>query len=415
MEFVVKNDAELEALSNEEKTVYFREYQKHLHGKVEEAEKNATMTAEQVAEMKAKIDSLDLKEFKSMIIAVKEQGTAIRSMMESGEATVKASLKDILVEKKATLEGMKRDRNANFSIKAPNLMALSTNISGGDVPQAQREAGLNRIASRQIRLLDVVQIGTATSNLIEWVYQANQDGTAGPTAEAALKNQIDFDLVVGSAKVEKYTAFIKVTTEMLADIDFIETEIRNELSQELLKVVEGGVYSGSGVTPNMEGIVTVATAFAAGTFAGTVDNANLVDVLVVAMNQIKIAEQGMPNYIMLNPSDVTALKLVKVSSTDKRYVERLAMVGGQLSLDGIPIVETTLVPADEFLVGDFTKATVFVKEAMNIEFGYENDDFTKNLVTIRAEWRGATRVKQNDRTCFVTGTISTAITALETP
>jgi hypothetical protein len=105
--------------------------------------------------------------------------------------------------------------------------------------------------------------------------------------------------------------------------------------RELLKNVELTAYSGNGTAPNLNGIRTVATAFAAGTFAATVDNANQVDVLVVAMNQIKIAEQGMPDYIFMHPSDVTALKLYKVSTTDRRYVERLVNVGSTLVLDGV--------------------------------------------------------------------------------
>ena len=183
----------------------------------------------------------------------------------------------------------------------------------------------------------------------------------------------------------------------------------------MLKVVEAQVYEGDGTGNNMNGISTVATAFAAGTFAGSVDNANEADVLTVAANQIRLAEHDAPNYIMLNPSDLTALKLIKTSTTDKRYVDRLVMIGGEMSLDGIPIIETTLVAQDSYLIGDFTKATVFDKGMVDIKVGYENDDFTKNLVTILAEWRGLNIIKTNDTSAFVTGTISVDAAVLETP
>ena len=143
-------------------------------------------------------------------------------------------------------------------------MLESSNISGGNVPVEQRIAGLNTIASRRIRLMDIVSRGAATSNIISWVYQANKDGAAGGTAEGAAKNQIDFDLVVASQAVVKRTAYIKVSTEMLDDIDFIESEIRNELMRELLKDVESTAYDGNGTAPNMNGVYTTATAFAAG-------------------------------------------------------------------------------------------------------------------------------------------------------
>jgi hypothetical protein len=202
---------------------------------------------------------------------------------------------------------------------------------------------------------------------------------------------------------------------MLDDIDFMQTAINDELTRELLKAVESGAYSGSGVSPQLNGVKTVATAFAPGSFAGAIDNANNVDVLTVAMDQIALAEQGMANAIFMNPSDVTALKMVKVSSTDKRYVERLAMVGGSLSLDGVAIIPTTLVAQDEYLVGDFSKAFMLQKGGIDIEIGYNADNFVKNFKTIRAEWRGVVYVKHNDRTAFVEGTFSTDIASLETP
>ena len=273
----------------------------------------------------------------------------------------------------------------------------------------------NTIPSRTIRLLDITARGTADSNVISWVYQANKDGAAGPTAEGAVKNQIDFDLVVDSESVKKFTAFIKVSDEMVDDISFMATEINNELMRELLKVVESQVYEGDGIGTNLNGIRTVATAFAAGSFAGTVDGANIVDVLRVAMDNIKVAEQGMPNYILMHPSDVTALKLVKVSTTDGRYIDQLQMVGGQLSLDGVPIIETTLVTIGDYLVGDFNLSTVYNKGSISIQVGLDGNDFTKNMRTVRAEWRGLVLVKNNDRTSFVKGDFPTDKAALETP
>jgi hypothetical protein len=174
-----------------------------------------------------------------------------------------------------------------------------------------------------------------------------------------------------------------------------------------LKDAETTAYSGNGTAPALRGIRTVAPAFSAGTFANSVYNANELDVLVIAMNQIKIAEQGMPNYILMHPSDVTKLKLYKVSSSDRRYVDRLVNVGSTLVLDGVPIIETTLVTAGDYLIGDFTMATLYEKEGLNVTMGIDGNDFTKNLRTIIAEWRGALVVKNNNRTAFVKGTFAT--------
>ena len=116
----------------------------------------------------------------------------------------------------------------------------------------------------------------------------------------------------------------------------------------------------------------------------------------------------------MHPSDVTSLLLTKMSSTDKRYVERLQMIAGTLSFDGIPVVKSTLITQGEFLMGDFTKASVDFKQGVTIEVGYNADNFVKNYKTIRAEVRAVCYVENNDRTAFVYGVFATAKAALET-
>ncbi len=405
-----------DALGAEEKAGLYNDYNTELKTYIESLEKDVDgkATKEDLQKAITELNDQRLKQMNELNNAMKEMGLAIKAGTEGAKKESVPTLLKALQANSENLKTLKESKSGEFTMKVAGTMLESSNISGGNVPVEQRIEGLNTIASRRVRLLDIVNRGSASSNIISWVYQANKDGAAGGTTEGSTKNQIDFDLVVSSQAVVKRTAYIKVSTEMLDDISFIESEIRNELMRELLKDVEATAYSGNGTAPNMNGVLTTATAFAAGTFALSIDNANEVDVLVVAMNQIKIAEQGMPNYILMHPSDVTALKVVKVSTTDRRYVERLAMVGGTLSLDGVPIIETTLVTAGTYLVGDFTLATLYTKEQMNIQMGLDADDFTKNLRTIIAEWRGAMVVKNNDRTAFVKGTFATDIAALET-
>ena len=374
---------------------------------------------ELISELKAELVKNQLEQSKEINNVLKEQGLAIKNINDLNKGDVSIikgkTVKEQLKENEEAIKSLNSDnKNGRVSFKAVGTMLISSNVSGGNVPVEQRLEGLNALASRQVRLLDIVSRGTASSNVISWVYQANKEGAAGTTAEGALKNQIDFDLVVNSESVKKMTAFIKVSEEMLNDIDFMQSEINNELMRELLKVVEAQVYEGDGTGNNLNGIRTVATAFAAGTFAASIDNANAVDVLTVATDQIMIANQPMPNYILMHPSDVTALKMVKVSATDKRYVERLALVAGNLSLDGIPILPTTLVTQDEYLIGAFDMAQIYDKGSVSIEIGRDSDDFTKNLVTVLAEWRGLVIVKNNDRAAFIKGVISTDAAALET-
>lgn len=387
-------------------------------------EKKDVANKEAIEALKTALKEDQAEQMKSLNETLKQYGLAIKKLTsEEKEArgVVVDSVKKGLQENVEKLKAMKvgnpqSTASANaFSFKAAGTMLLSTNVSGGNLPVEQRLAGLDMIRSRRVRLLDIITRGTAQSNIISWVSQANKDGAVGGTAEGATKNQIDFDFAISSETVVKRTSFIKVSDEMIDDVDFVMSEINNHLMKELLKDIENQVYQGDGIAPNMRGIRTVATAFAAGTFAATVDNANLVDVLRVAVSQIEEADQEAPNYILLRPKDVTKLMLLKVSTTDKRYIDALQIVAGQLMLDGIPILKTTLVTAGEYMVGNFDLATVYDKGEIMVEIGLDGNDFTKNLRTVRAEWRGATIVKTNDRTAFIKGVIATDAAVLETP
>jgi len=405
-----------DAMSAEKKAEIFNEINESNAVAFKALTDRTEVTEKEISEANKSLLNIQSEQLAQLNKALSAQGVAIKKLTEAEKAELPTmNVRKSLESNKEMLESMKNSRTSEgVTFKTVDTMLISSNVSGGNVPVEQRLEGLNTIASRQIRLLDVVSRGTATSNVISWVYQANKEGGAGGTAEGALKNQIDFNLVVASENVKKRTAFIKISEEMIGDIDFMASEINNELMRELLKDVEAQVYEGNGTGANLNGIKTVATAFAAGTFAGDIDNANEVDVLTVASNQIALAEQEMPSHIFMNPSDITALKMVKVSSTDKRYVERLAMIAGALSLDGIPIIGSTLVTAGEYLIGAFPMATVYDRGDVSIEVGRDSDDFTKNLVTVLAEWRGAVVVKNNNRTAFVKGVFATDKAALET-
>lgn len=407
--------ADLAAKTAEELAGIYNEYNAVKATELENAIE-AKASKEDIEALKNELKENQVQQIKALNETLKEYGVAIKKLSaKEKEEAIKgtSSLYDGLKEGKDILDAIKGGGSDKLKVKVAGTMLISTNVSGGNVPVEQRLSGLDDIPSREVRLLAIVSRGTASSNVISWVSKVNRDGAAGGTAEGTLKNQIDFDLVVNTEDVKKFTAFIKVSEEMVNDIDFMSTEINNELIGEMLRLVESQVYSGDGTGLNLNGIVTQASAFIPTTAPVAVDNANLVDVLRTAITQIKIAHQTSPTYIMLHPTDVLGLLQIKRSTTDKAYIDALQMVAGNLSLDGVPIIETTLVTQDTYLVGDFRKATVFDKGSISVEVGRSGDDFVNNLVTVLAEWRGLVVIKTNQTTAFVTGTISTDAAALE--
>jgi hypothetical protein len=103
------------------------------------------------------------------------------------------------------------------------------------------------------------------------------------------------------------------------------------------------------------------------------------------------------------------MQLTKTSTGEYTYPMFLMDVN---KVANLTVVSTTNMVAGTFLVGDFTKSNVRMRESMNVQVGYVNDDFQRNMVTILAEARLVQYVKANDYPAFVDGNIATAIAAL---
>jgi len=384
---------------------------------------------EKVEQMKAnQVTKEELLQVMSEVSALKTQGAEVSSIKESiDELALKLlgletkglniedteSLKSVLESKKDDLATLKTNRSGSvqFALKAVGPMTFATNVTG-QIPQGEREAGITRIQRRSPYLLQLVNTGQIMSNLWEWVEQKLPEGGAGMTGEGLAKSQADFNLVLASAQVKKVTAYIKVTKEMLDDVELLRSEIDQELTEIINLKIDEQILSGDGLTVNLTGIMTNATAWSAGAFALSVVTPNNADVLRVAMNQIE-TNLFTPNYIVMHPTNIAQLDLDK--GTDGHYVYRPLTNSYGLQVSGIPVISNTGMAIDNFLVGDFTKSGVRFKESLTINVGYENDDFTKNFVTILAEARLVHRVKSNHYGAFVKGVFSTSKTALTKP
>ena len=406
-------------LEADKKAEIFNELNENNSEAIKEMTEN-NASKEELSKALADLNDSRIEQSKMLNKTLEEIGLKIKAMSEVSKddvsLTAKGSLDSELAAHKDALKGMAENGQGKVTLKVAGDMTITGNISGGNVPVEQREPGVNNIARRRVFIRELVNNGIATSNVISWVEQTNVDGAPGGTAEGVLKNQIDFDLVVASENVKKRTAFIKVSTEMLGDIDYMRSEINNELSQRLALDVDDQVLNGDNIGQNLNGIVTQATAWSAvgKPYALNVVDPNLVDVLTTAVEQIEIANH-FPTAHVVHPTDLAVLRLLKAGAADGAYVSRLQEVDGTLMLDGIPVHANTGIAVDTFLTMDGTKDTVFSKGEAMIQVGLDSDDFTKNFRTILIEWRGLNRIKGNDTTAFVTGTISTSITALLKP
>jgi len=336
--------------------------------------------------------------------------------------SVEQDLTDQLSLKKSEIDSIKDgdSKKIVLSVKAAATMTTGnvTAVGTGGLSMLlnQFEAGITPLPRSAPFFADLFASAPTSGNTISYAEMKNPDGGAGMTGEGSAKTQADFDLVEAKTNVRKITSYIKTSKEALDDIPALAGEINNELVTLIKLKKDSEVLSGAGTGNTLSGVITNATAFTGGALALAVVTPNNYDVLVAGITQIATAEviSGQPagfmaNVIVMNPSDVALMKLTK--DANKNYIFPVTLPGSTSVME-VPVISNARMTAGDFLIMDSSKGNLRIKEDITLSVGYENDDFTKNLVTILAEMRLAFYIKSQHVKAFVKGTFSTAITAL---
>jgi len=355
-------------------------------------------------EKSASIESAIAK-FEANLEAVKESA---KKSNEKAPANLSQAIRMEVAQKHADMmESVSKGNKFNMDVKT------DTTITGdytGTYALTTLEAGVNQIARPIRRIMEISNVGTTSSKFVTYIAQDTQSST-GFVAEAGAKANGQVQYTEVSVAVKKVAGFIKVSKEMLADLAFVQAEINNDLMSSIEQNMDDQLLNGNGLGNNIDGVINQATAWSAGVFAGAVTNAGVIDVLRVAKAQIESANFT-PTHIVLHPDDVARIEMSKDNQGQYTYPNFAVGTAPNMQLSGLTIISSTNIVTDNFLVGDFSKFNVRVREGVNIQVGYEGDDFARNMVSILAEARLCSFVKQNDATAFVTGDFTTAIAAL---
>lgn len=300
-------------------------------------------------------------------------------------------------------------RSASFEIKAD--MTTGADFTGEVIP-ADRVPGYKFDPTRPTHIRQLLAQGSTQSDVVRFVKESGYSNGAAATAEGATLTQSDFDMTAADANVRKIGTYFRISEEMLADTPQLTSYLSARAPEKLLEVEDTQILSGNGTAPNLSGIITDATAFAAGDLADSVDNANDFDVIVAALNQLANANYN-ADTILLNPSDFHKILLLK--DTQNNYLKDQVYNGLQPVFMGVKVVLNTAISAGDFLIGNFGVGTqLWVRDGINVEFFREDGTNVRDgFVTVRVSERIAlTNYLPN---AFVTGDFTTAKAALETP
>ena len=386
-------------------------------------EKMATVpTKDEVAQLKSELDNYKALEVKNseMEKAIAKMEGRLEAMAEKavdapkkqGAKTIKEALVKTYTDNvKAIADSIEKGNRINLEVKT------DTTIDGdytGNIALSVLEPGVNKIARPIRRIREISNVGSTTSKFVTYIQQTQQ---VAPGAEESLwvneagpkfNGEVKYEEV--SEEVKKIAAYIKVSKEMLADLSFVRSEINTELMEAIEQNIDLSLVNGAGGN-DLNGLLSVAPSFNAGSFANAVPSANISDLIRIAKAQIQAANFE-PTHVVLNPEDVAKIELTKTSTGEYSYP---AFWDANMRVAGLIVVSSNNITAGTMIVGDFSKFNIKFREDMNMSVGYENDDFTRNMVTILCEARLVAYVKGNDVNAFVQSDMTTDIAAITAP
>lgn len=252
-------------------------------------------------------------------------------------------------------------------------------------------------------LLTVVPL--TTGNAIEYVETTWNYAADYQVLEGDKKAQGDVAFLEKTANVRTIAWFVKVSRQMMADAPYFASTVDSQLLYGVAKKEDREILLGDGLAGHLAGIMPAATALPPDVLAGIINTADQILSAIAYLQSIGYT----PTAIVLNPLDWAAMQIAKTA-------QGIYILGGPpqglapATLWNLPVVSSSEMPPTEFLVGAFPpNAALFDRETASVDVSYENeDDFVRNLVTLRCEERVALAIYRPQ--AFVKGSLVLTVT-----
>ncbi|EAA9303479.1 phage major capsid protein [Salmonella enterica] len=316
------------------------------------------------------------------------------------------TLGQMVIESEAFENMSSSDRKGiRVQMSRKDLMNVTATTGTGASPTnsltvADRIPGIIAPPERAMTIRDLLIPGETDSASMEFIQETGFTNKAAPVAEGARKPQSEITFDLKSAPVRTIAHIFKASRQILDDAKGLASYIDGRARYGLRFAEELQLLSGDGTGMNIMGIIPQASTFNPKV---TLTSATAIDRMRLAILQSVLAEYPASG-IVLNPIDWAAIELTK--DGEGRYIIAQPVNGSVARLWGLPVVETQAMVRNNFLTGAFNMAAqIFDRMEIEVLLSTENeDDFARNMVTIRAEERLAMAVYRPE--AFVTGQVT---------
>jgi HK97 family phage major capsid protein len=246
-------------------------------------------------------------------------------------------------------------------------------------------------AFREFTLEQLLTTLPTTSNAVDYVRENVFTNAAAETTEGNAKPESSITTTLVTEPVATVAHWLKISRQLANDNPALAAYIDLRMRYGVNLRVENQIIAGNGTAPNISGFTKsgnfTAHGYAAATLTGLgLSATNRFDLIGKILGDCWAADYP-ADAIVLNPTDWWTMRLAK--DTTGRYILGDPGVNIAPSLFNVPVVSCNAVTADNVLVASLANAATFYnREGVVVDMSEsDSDNFTKNLVTIRAERR----------------------------
>ena len=408
-EFKVKSSEEIAKLNEEDNAKYFASLLDWQTKSIEELTAKSKEDGAKKEELDAQIKELTSANITAMKSTLENQGGVIAKLVKEVEAktenepvTFKNAIYTALPEKADELKTLAESSQKNIRLEIKASPGASDITSGTDF--ADMLPGVGQIATRQTFMRSLFNQRNTNKEYIKYNDQESVVRDAKNVAACAASTHTSkITWQVRTLQITKVRDYVDVCIDMMDDYEWVSGEIRDLVSTDVALKVDEGLLLGTDVYPELNSVDAVASTFAAGSYATSVQAPTLVDLIQVASCQISDAglnNKFSANVALLNPADKCLMTLEK--DANNNYLIPNWITSDGMNIGAVRVITNSLVPANEMYVMDSTKGTVVSRRGTTVEFGFENNDnFEKELVTVKAYERLNFLVRNVDANAFM--------------
>lgn len=227
-----------------------------------------------------------------------------------------------------------------------------------------------------------------TSNAIEFTKENVFTNSAAEAAEGAAKAESSLTWSLVNMPISTVAHWIKISRQLAADNKALAAYVDLRMRYGVNRKVETQLVSGDGTAPNIAGFLDAGN-FTAHGYADANLGATLKKLVLIRKIIGDLESAGYnPDAIVLNPADWATIE-IDLFTTAAGQTLRGVSDDGVARLFGRRVVTSVGMTADNVAVGAFgDHGTIYDRENVVVEMSdSDSDNFTKNLITLRAERR----------------------------